>query len=157
MLNFVRKGIFWDCEIVRCTSNAIELVPLDRLQPSCTRPGSIANQFTNLKMLIFNIGSAQTLKFIFQQFHFTYKQRVSANCLDFLMVDIIHLYYRKAPPCSTTMESEPSPREFACNGFQILWFNKPALYAECHFSILHQLVFRKFSFSFVKFWIGSQA
>ena len=102
--------ILWgkgDFEIVRCTSNAIELVPLDRLQPSCTRPGSIANQFTNLKIFLFNISSAKTLKFIFRQFHFTYY--LSDNCLDFLIVGILLIEKR---PLVAPQWTVNSPRRY---------------------------------------------
>ena len=138
MLNFVRKGRFRDCEIVRCTSNAIELVPLDRLQPSCTRPWINCKPVYQSQNFHIQYKLGPNSEILFQQFHFTCKQRLSANCLDFLMVGILHLSNRKASPRSTTLDSEPSPLEKCMQWFQILWFDKPAL--QLHYSLLHSFI-----------------
>ena len=105
--------ILWgkeDFEIVRlrdAQARQLNWFPLIVCNHPVLGPGSIANQFTNLKIFLFNISSAKTLKFIFRQFHFTYY--LSDNCLDFLIVGILLIEKR---PLVAPQWTVNSPRRY---------------------------------------------
>ena len=116
--------ILWgkgDFEIVRlrdAQATQLNWFPLIVCNHPVLGPGSIANQFTNLKIFIFNISLAQTLKFYFNSFILP----VSKGCLLTAWTSWWWVYYI----CLTERRLHVAPHwtvnphllKNACNGFR---------------------------------------